>query len=114
MRLEVGLLLKKIGPLLPNLRPSSNDLWELERKSEGIFIYASTLVKFVDDKRKNPKKQLQTAMEAHTGLDSLYKQVLASAREYDYFELAFGAVFLLRDDPSIRLLPRLPLLARPY
>ncbi|KAJ7593643.1 hypothetical protein C8J56DRAFT_1120370 [Mycena floridula] len=64
----------------------------LAEKSEGIFAYASTLVRFIDDKYGNPRKNLETAKQMHKGLDSLYKQVLEDAKSYPNFELVIGAI----------------------
>ncbi|KAJ7593656.1 hypothetical protein C8J56DRAFT_1160473 [Mycena floridula] len=67
----------------------------LAEKSEGIFAYASTLVRFIDDKYGDPRRNLETAKRMHKGLDSLYKQVLEDAKSYPNFGLVIGAVALL-------------------
>ncbi|KIJ24033.1 hypothetical protein M422DRAFT_39314, partial [Sphaerobolus stellatus SS14] len=77
--------------------PSENDLWTLVEKSEGIFIYASTLVKFVGARNCNSIKRLQVAMESHNGLDSLLTQVLDSAKEHPDFLLVLGIIVFLRE-----------------
>ncbi|KAJ7832559.1 hypothetical protein B0H14DRAFT_2592006 [Mycena olivaceomarginata] len=46
--------------------PSSEIVEYLVQKSSGYFIYASTVVKFIDDKRFRP-----------VGLDQLYRQILS-------------------------------------
>ncbi|KAJ7583828.1 hypothetical protein C8J56DRAFT_193398 [Mycena floridula] len=68
----------------------------LAEKSEGIFVYASTLIRFVDDKYGDPRRNLETAKQMHKGLDSLYKQVLEDAKYYPNFGLVLGAIAVLR------------------
>ncbi|KIJ47835.1 hypothetical protein M422DRAFT_248416 [Sphaerobolus stellatus SS14] len=77
--------------------PSEDDLWTLAKKSEGIFIYASTLVKFVGARNCNSIKRLQEAMESHNGLDSLFTQVLDSAKEHPDFLFLLGIIMFLRE-----------------
>jgi NACHT domain len=86
---------------------SGVDLWTLVKKSEGIFMYASTLVKFVGDKEGQPRQRLQNALHAHKGLDSLFEQVLNDANKYADFHLVLGAVLFLRRNPHISILPEL-------
>ncbi|KAJ6447575.1 hypothetical protein C8R45DRAFT_884491, partial [Mycena sanguinolenta] len=38
--------------------PSPEVVWELVRKSSGHFIYASTIIKFIDDKNYRPTQRL--------------------------------------------------------
>ncbi|KAJ7575761.1 hypothetical protein C8J56DRAFT_837880, partial [Mycena floridula] len=79
----------------------------LAEQSEGIFAYASTLVRFIDDKYEHPRKRLEIAKHIHKGLDSLYIQVLQEAKNYTNFELVIGAVALLHDNRDIRSFPSL-------
>jgi hypothetical protein len=65
---------------------SQKDLDSLVKQSEGLFIYVSTLVKFVADKNGLPQQKLQAVMTAHKGVDPLYDQVLSEARKFEYFE----------------------------
>ncbi|KAJ7593647.1 hypothetical protein C8J56DRAFT_1120371 [Mycena floridula] len=76
--------------------PSLGVVRTLAEKSEGIFAYASTLVRFIDDKYGDPQRNLETAKQMHKGLDSLYKQVLEDSKSYPNFELVIGAIALLR------------------
>ncbi|KAJ7593660.1 hypothetical protein C8J56DRAFT_419023 [Mycena floridula] len=73
----------------------------LAEKSEGIFAYASTLVRFIGDKYGDPRQKLETAKQIHKGLDSLYKQVLEDAKPYPNFELVIGAIALLHESLPI-------------
>ncbi|KAJ7593694.1 hypothetical protein C8J56DRAFT_853420 [Mycena floridula] len=77
--------------------PSLDAVHTLAEKSEGIFAYASTLVRFIDDKYGDPRRNLETASRMHKGLDSLYKQVLEDAKSYPNFELVLGAIALFRE-----------------
>ncbi|KIM88269.1 hypothetical protein PILCRDRAFT_252656 [Piloderma croceum F 1598] len=92
---------------LPSPWPSAADLQALAEKSESIFIYASTLIKFVGDEYGQPQKRLQDALKAHKGLDSLFEQVLIDAKEYPSFSIVLGAVVVLRGSPNIGALPQL-------
>jgi hypothetical protein len=102
--LRSHLLNVQIARRLPASWPSTGDLDQLARQSEGIFIYASTLIKFVNDEYDNPRQKLQIALKAHNGLDTLFEQVLGNAKKYPNFELALGAVFFTRNNPHISVL----------
>jgi hypothetical protein len=92
---------------LPPSWLSEADLRTLAEKSESIFMYASTLVKFVGDKAGKPRQRLQNALQAHNGLDSLFEQVLNDANNYADFHLVLGAVVFLQRNPHISILPEL-------
>ncbi|KAJ7090119.1 hypothetical protein C8R44DRAFT_564815, partial [Mycena epipterygia] len=59
---------------------------QLVRKSSGYFIYASTVIKFIDDKRFRPTEGLEIIMgiaepefeSPFSALDQLYGQILAA------------------------------------
>ena len=59
--------------------PSESDLHKLVEKSSGSFIFAFTLINFVNDGSDLPHRKLQVALESHNGLDPLYTQVLQTA-----------------------------------
>ncbi|KIM78241.1 hypothetical protein PILCRDRAFT_824723 [Piloderma croceum F 1598] len=92
---------------LPSSWPSEHDLQQVAEKSESIFIYASTLVKFVGDERGDPQRRFSMALKAHKGLDSLFDQVLTNAKEYPHFEQALCAVVSIRGKPQINALAQL-------
>ena len=92
---------------LPRDWPVEKDLRRLASASEGIFYYASTVVKFIDDEYGDPRQKLQIAMRAHTGLDSLFEQVLCDARRYPRFSDVLGATVFLRANATISVLPHL-------
>ncbi|KAJ7206201.1 hypothetical protein C8J57DRAFT_1614913, partial [Mycena rebaudengoi] len=67
---------------IPTPWPSSEILETLVQKSSGYFIYASTVIKFVDDEYFHPAKQLDIILVPHhttspfAALDQLYLQIL--------------------------------------
>jgi hypothetical protein len=73
--------------MIPEPWPSPEIIDNLVEKSSGYFIYASTIIKFIDDKNFRPTERLAviTGMaEPRFGapfaaLDQLYTQVLAQA-----------------------------------
>ncbi|KIM86582.1 hypothetical protein PILCRDRAFT_4504 [Piloderma croceum F 1598] len=95
---------------LPRDWPPQDNLQRLAETSEGIFYYASTVIKFVDDEYDNPQRKLQIALQANTGLDSLFEQVLDDAKGCHHFSDVLGAIVFLRDNPPISMLPHLLLL----
>ena len=94
--------------------PSPEDIESLVKKSEGLFIYASTLVKFVGEMEPKdpippthkldygvpilPADKLKSAMTQHNGLDGLYLQVLRDApySAYPDFMRILGALCLMQ------------------
>ena len=64
--------------------PSSSDVRILCKKAAGFFIYASTVVKFIDSEIDHPVERLSlitslpqsTAKEGKSGIDELYTKVL--------------------------------------
>ncbi|KAJ7055045.1 hypothetical protein C8F01DRAFT_469084 [Mycena amicta] len=72
----------------PPTWPSKNDLDKLVDCSSGYFIYAATVVKFVEDEDSFPDKQLQliinlvslapTEENPFSALDQLYRQILST------------------------------------
>lgn len=72
---------------LPEAWPSDEDIYGLARKCSGLFVFASTVVRFIDSKHLEPRERLRlvvgkgddTSCEGATGVDSLYHQVLCDA-----------------------------------
>jgi hypothetical protein len=85
----------------PRPWPSQADLEVLVEQSDGLFIYVSTVVKFIADRNGLPQEKLQVVMKAHTGVDPLYDQVLSEARKFDHFERVIGAIIFLREFVTI-------------
>jgi hypothetical protein len=71
--------------MVPEPWPSPNIINDLVEKSSGYFIYASTIIKFIDDKNFRPTERLAViiGMEEScfgvpfAALDQLYTQILA-------------------------------------
>ena len=92
--------------------PSPYDINILCRKAAGLFIYASTVIKFVASPYHLPSERLtliislphSTALEGKSGIDLLYTQVLEQAFHdldpgdqdvYSRFKLVVGTVLLV-------------------
>jgi hypothetical protein len=93
--------------------PSPSDLDALAKKSNGLFIFATTLVKSICDGNDDPQQQLRKALAAHDGLDNLYTQVFSDALRDDRFEQVLGTIILLRDNLSVSALGNLLQLPAP-
>jgi len=94
---------------LPNPWPHENDINVLTKKSSGLFIFASTLVRFIGSEHHGPSERLQlvvseansTILEGHAGIDSLYSQILlhafsdiSEAEVFDNMRRVLGAIVL--------------------
>ena len=72
---------------LPDSWPHDYEIKALTKKSSGLFIFASTLVRFIESEHHEPDERLQlvvseannTAHEGHAGIDTLYTQILLDA-----------------------------------
>ena len=98
------------GCEFPEEWPSSYDIDLLCKKSAGLFIYASTVVKFIASKHHLPTERLDLIIlrskgSAHEGgIDVLYTQILELAfhdvdsveqEVYSRFRIIIGAVLLV-------------------
>ena len=81
--------------------PSPRDLEELVEKSSGSFIFAFTLVNFVNDGSDLPHRKLQVALQGHAGLDPLYVQVLQSASHSHHFARVLQTTITIATPASI-------------
>jgi hypothetical protein len=71
--------------------PAAEVIYELAKKSSGYFIYASTVIKFIDDKDFRPTQRLQVIMgiaepepaseSPFSDLNQLYTQMLVNIRQ---------------------------------
>ncbi|KAJ7808168.1 hypothetical protein B0H14DRAFT_2261658, partial [Mycena olivaceomarginata] len=67
---------------IPTPWPSPEILETLVQNSSGYFIYASTVIKFIDDEYSRPSKQLDIVLVPHDtaspfeALDQLYLRIL--------------------------------------
>jgi hypothetical protein len=72
---------------LPQPWPTDDQLRALMKKSGGLFIFASTVIKLILDKDGSPRKTLNSILSQHdgfadegtSGIDELYSQVLGRA-----------------------------------
>ena len=87
--------------------PSDVQLAALSKKSEGLFIFAATVVSYIMDSKGSPRKKLDQVLESHVGLDPLYTQVLLSANCNQYHLKVLAALVLLFKQLSINSLARL-------
>ena len=77
--------------------PCDEDLTALTKKSSGLFIFASTLIRFIESEHHEPNERLQliatlpdsTVHEGRAGIDLLYTQVLVHA----FFNVKQATVF---------------------
>ena len=109
--------------------PLSSDISILCEKAAGLFIYASTAIKFVASRHHQPPNQLSllislpqdTAQEGDSGIDSLYTEILRQAycdlgpdnqepvnqEVYHHFRSVVGAVLLAFNPLSTKSLSSL-------
>jgi hypothetical protein len=87
---------------VPKPWPSPAVLAELVEKSEGLFIYVSTLVKYVGQGEGLPDERLEAVRRINPGIDPLYRQVLSTALRSPNSRQVIGAVMLLRKPLTIR------------
>ena len=94
---------------LPNPWPHDYEIRVLTNKSSGLFIFASTLVRFIGSEHHEPNERLQlvvsevgsTTHEGQAGIDSLYYQILRHAfsdahesKVFDRMRHILGAIIL--------------------
>jgi hypothetical protein len=81
--------------------PSESDLDELVSKSDGSFIFAFTLVNFVNNGSDLPHRKLQAALQSHAGLDPLYSQILLTAPRSSHFVQIFETIMTVEERLSV-------------
>ena len=101
--------------------PSPSDIDILCKKAAGLFIYASTVVKFIASQHHFPTQRLiiivspsqGTTHEGKSGIDLLYTRVLEQAFQgvdsdeeelYSHLKTVLGAVLLVFNPLSVRAL----------
>ena len=113
--------------------PNPSDIDVLCTKAAGLFIYASTVVKFVAFRYQTPTEQLEqiislpqnTTYEGRAGVDLLYTQILEQAaadvgrvqddgKIYSRFKTVVGAVLLVYNPLSAKALSDLLRLSNIY
>jgi len=100
---------------IPLFWPTGEVLKTLVRKSLGQFIYAATVVRFVESKRHRPTARLKMVLETSAGamnpfveLDALYNHVLSSVddiqltlRVLSFYVMMPKFAYLLGFDASV-------------
>ena len=80
---KLGAIAKRSSDLdLPDVWPSDDDLTALTKKSSGLFISASTLVRFIESEHHEPKERLRLITTfTHTPLEeSVWKTTYGVAK----------------------------------
>jgi hypothetical protein len=87
---------------VPKPWPSDEVLQELSRRSEGYFIYASTLIRYIDEEGFSCLDRLEQVLNINSPgaavfgeLDRLYTHVLSSARNLVLLKKILGFAFFL-------------------
>ncbi|KAJ6622723.1 hypothetical protein B0H10DRAFT_2012543, partial [Mycena sp. CBHHK59/15] len=89
---------------MPHIWPSEQDLAKLVEKASGQFIYASTVLKFVDDEYSHPVERLRLVMRISSNstnvsifadLDALYTCILSANPNTLLVVRILGAYFVL-------------------
>ena len=83
--------------------PSNEDVHHLVSKASGQFIYASTIIKFIDDDDCQPKEQLAiilklrpvTSSSPYAQLDQLYIQILSRQPDVRFLRDVFVLIIAL-------------------
>ena len=95
------------GAHLPTPWPSEADIDRLVEKSSGQFIYASTVVEFVESPHHSPKERLSIVFgltvtpdeeSPFAELDSLYREILSAVADFNVKDILEAlAIFFLAD-----------------
>ena len=99
---------------LPSFWPSDKDVERLVQKSSGQFIYASTVIKFIDSHRHWPPDRLDIIFgisprgktTPFAELDSLYLHILTSASDNIETALEIFAILLFLHHQDLQIAPR--------
>lgn len=82
--------------------PPDDDIERLVAKASGQFIYASTVLRFVDDPHQHPVDQLKTILgiratqsSPFAELDQLYRQILSSSPDEERMMKVLRLLFVL-------------------
>jgi NACHT domain len=110
-------VIKKNHPLksfIPDSWPLQTDIETLVRKSSGQFIYASTVIKYIDSTKHRPLDRLKIILGISSPgrdtpfaqLDALYKQILLSADDVHCVLQILGGLLLMSSQPEYVPTPR--------
>src|SRR6202041_2991188 len=96
----------RLRSTIPNPWPTKESLNKLVKKSSGQFIFAATVVKFVESNRHRPAIRLNVilgisspgTMNPFAELDALYRQILSSV---DDIQLTLHVLSLYTAAPDL-------------
>ena len=105
--------LRSRRPHLPESWPPKEDIDSLVEKSSGQFIYAATVIRYIESRRDQPEDRLQTVLELRSSetdtpfaaLDALYLQIFSSVdkNQIDNVLKVLSALVLLKNYEVDRL-----------
>ncbi|KAF8817188.1 hypothetical protein BYT27DRAFT_6948895 [Phlegmacium glaucopus] len=103
----------ELGELLPSSWPSASQIQRLVQKSSGQFIYASTVMKYVNSPRHRPTQRLDVIFgitnpgndTPFAELDALYLHIFSSVREIDKVLEVLWVLLLLTIHPTTGMTP---------
>jgi hypothetical protein len=87
--------------------PSDEDFDALTHKCGGLFVFAVTLMRFIEDPIDLPHRRIKIALAVQTGLDPLYNRIVSAAPQTNQFKLVLGTIVLLRHPIPITSLAHL-------
>ena len=113
---------RKRRPFVPETWPTTEEVQSLAQLSDNMFLFAATVVRFIDDKRHYPVERLQQVLTSvgqmvpahdnspYSSLDQLYLDILKRATDAEDVEasintrirLLLAAVLLVNDDLTLR------------
>jgi hypothetical protein len=105
-----------VGTTLPRPWPSVANINRLVEKSSGQFIYASTVVEFVESRRHSPEDRLNTVFglaatpdkeSPFAELDALYREIFSAVADFNVKDIIeVLSIFFLADAECVEKSPR--------
>jgi hypothetical protein len=91
---------------VPRPWPSEDVVWKLASRADGQFIYAATVLKFIDDADCRPTTQLQVVLDmsdstAFTDLDLLYQHILSTSKNVSLLLRIVGCILDDKENKEI-------------
>ena len=104
------------GAHLPSPWPSDADIDRLVEKSSGQFIYASTVVEFIESPHHSPEERLNIVFglaatpdeeSPFAELDALYRQIFSAVASFNVKDILEAlSIFFLADSMIVKKSPR--------
>jgi hypothetical protein len=90
---------------IPRPWPSDDVVRQLAARSSGQFIYAATVIRFIDDEDYRPTDRLELVLNtsrstAFKDLDLLYQQILSKSSDVSLLLRILGCILVLRQPMS--------------